>query len=184
LRFITLRDGTDVIQCVIEKSKVPEGVWEASQGVKIETSLELEGTISKDARAPTGYEVHVSDIKIVTPCDQYPITKDQSPEWLLDMRHLWLRSRKMNAVLKVRNTVLQSFRTFYLKQGFIEFSAPILQPNQSEGGSTLFEVKYYQDKTFLTRAGNCTRRLRSTATRDYSPYLLASARRRARLHVT
>ena len=152
LRFITLRDGTNVIQCVLEKEKLPEQVWLDAEKVKIETSLEITGTINADPRAPTGYELHVTDLNIVSLCEIYPITKDQSPEFLLDVRHLWIRSRKMNAIFKVRNTVLQAFRNYYLHQGFIEFSAPILQPNQSEGGSTLFEVKYYQDKTFLTQS--------------------------------
>jgi asparaginyl-tRNA synthetase len=152
LKFITMRDGTNVLQCVIEKANVPEKIWTDAQTVKIETCLELSGTIHEDKRAPTGYELHVTDLTLVGNCDIYPITKDQSPEFLLDMRHLWIRSRKINAILKVRNTVMQAFRNYYLKQGFIEFSAPILQPNQSEGGSTLFEVKYYQDKTFLTQS--------------------------------
>jgi asparaginyl-tRNA synthetase len=151
-RFISVRDGTNVIQCVFEQEHIEPRAWQDCLRVKIETSLEITGTIKQDARAPTGYEIHATDIHIVGLCEIYPITKDQSPEFLLDMRHLWLRSRKMNAILKVRNTVLQAYRNFYLKQGFIEFSAPILQPNQSEGGSTLFEVKYYQDKTFLTQS--------------------------------
>src|SRR3989304_9605253 len=107
LRFVTIRDGTSILQCVIEKEKVPEKVWEEAQKVKIETSLEIGGTMHEDKRAPTGFELHATSLKIVGDCEIYPITKDQSPEFLLDVRHLWIRSRKINAVFKVRNTVLQ-----------------------------------------------------------------------------
>ena len=149
VRFIVLRDHTNIIQCVVSpQSKA----WTPSQDVSIETSLTLSGTIREDKRAPTGYEVQVDELEIIGPSDTFPITKDQSPEFLLDMRHLWIRSRKLSSVMKVKNTVLQAFRTFYLQQGFYEMPPPILQPNQCEGGSTLFEVKYYKDKTYLSQS--------------------------------
>ena len=149
VRFLVLRDATNIIQCVI---KPDNKYWEDAQKTPVETSVELEGTIKKDERAPTGYEIEIETLKIIGESPTYPITKDQSTEFLLDNRHLWLRSRKLTAVMKVRNTVLQAFRNFYLKQGYYEFPPPILQPSQSEGGATLFEVKYYKDKTYLTQS--------------------------------
>ncbi|RJQ17231.1 asparagine--tRNA ligase [Candidatus Woesearchaeota archaeon] len=152
LKFITLRDATGIIQCVIEKDIVGEELFKTADKLQIEASMEIHGTIKEDKRAPTGFEISVNDFKVIGWSDTYPISKDQSPEFLLDNRHLWLRSRKMAAVMKVRHTVLSAFREFYNKHGFYEFSPPILQPNQCEGGSTLFEVKYYQTKTFLTQS--------------------------------
>ncbi len=152
LKFLVLRDSTNIIQCVIEKKVVGEEKFAVADKIQIEASIEVHGTIKTEPRAPSGFEIAVKDFNVVGECDTYPITKDQSPEFLLDMRHLWIRSRKMQAILKIRNTVMQAFRNFYLQNSFFEFSPPILQPNQSEGGSTLFEVKYYNDKIFLTQS--------------------------------
>lgn len=152
LTFIVLRDVTNIIQCIVEKSKVKPKNWNESQKVTIETSLHITGTIKKDERAPTGYEIIVTDLEIIGASDTYPITKDQSNEYLLEKRHLWVRSRKITSIMKIRHTVLQAFREHYINKGFYEFSPPIFQSNQSEGGSTLFEVKYYTDKTYLTQS--------------------------------
>lgn len=152
LKFIVLRDSTNIIQCVIEKQIVGDEKFAVADKLQVEASLEIFGTIKEDKRAPTGYEIAVKDFNVVGFCDTFPITKDQSQEFLLDTRHLWIRSRKMQAILKIRNTVMQAFRNYYLKNNFFEFSPPILQPNQSEGGATLFEVKYYKNKIFLTQS--------------------------------
>ncbi|MBU1975789.1 MAG: asparagine--tRNA ligase [Nanoarchaeota archaeon] len=151
MRFIVLRDSTNIIQCVIEKSNVNENVWNDVVKLQIEASVEVKGTIKKDTRAPSGYEILVKDVHVVGWSDTYPITKDQSNEHLLDNRHLWIRSRKMTAILKIRSTYLFAREEFFQKQGFWKFDPPILQPNQCEGGSTLFEVKYYNQKTYLSQ---------------------------------
>ncbi|MFH1133350.1 MAG: asparagine--tRNA ligase [Nanoarchaeota archaeon] len=148
-RFIIIRDGTNVIQCVIDDKHAD---WAEAQKASLESSVEVHGDIHEDKRAPTGYEIHITKFKLVHQAEPYPITKDQSPEFLLDMRHLWVRSRKIVAVTRIRHTVLSAFRKFYAEQGYVELSPPILQPNQCEGGSTLFEVKYYNDKTFLSQS--------------------------------
>lgn len=150
-KFIVLRDGTNIIQCVVRKEDVPLALWEDAVKLQVEASIELTGTLKRDERAPTGVELTVKELHVVGPSDTYPISKDQSPEFLLDNRHLWLRSRYMNAVLKVKAKVMQAWREYYDKQSFIEFTPPIFQPNQSEGGATLFEVKYYKEKTFLAQ---------------------------------
>ena len=149
--FIVLRDHTDVIQCVIEKDKVSKKIWEDTEKLLIESSLELEGIIKEEKRAPTGYEVHVDKLNVVQFAERFPIVKDQSPEFLLDNRHLWIRSRKMVAIMKIRSTVLGAIHKFFREKGYIEFTPPIFQPTQSEGGSTLFEVKYFKETTYLSQ---------------------------------
>ena len=152
LKFIVLRDSTNIIQCVIEKEIVGEEKFQTIKKTQVETSMYIFGEIKKDERAPTGYEIHVSDFKIIGESDTFPITRDQSPEFLLDNRHLWLRSRRMTAILKIRSTYVQAREEFFKNKGFWRFDAPVLQPNQCEGGSTLFEVKYYKSKTFLSQS--------------------------------
>lgn len=152
MKFIVLRDHTGTIQCVVEKDKIGEEVFAIADKLQVEASIEIHGAIKEDKRAPTGFEVAVDDIKVVGDCDTFPITKDQSPEFLLDKRHLWLRSQKMTAIMKVRSSYIQARQEFFKKEGFFQFDPPILQPSQCEGGSTLFEVKYYKDKTYLSQS--------------------------------
>lgn len=149
--FIILRDHTDVIQCVIEKDNVSSKMWKDISNLLIESSIELEGTIKEDKRAPTGYELHVDEFNVLQFAERFPIVKDQSPEFLLDNRHLWLRSRKMVAIMKIRSTVVGAIHKFFRDRGYFEFDPPIFQPTQSEGGSTVFEVDYFGDKTYLAQ---------------------------------
>ncbi|KKK41376.1 MAG: Asparagine--tRNA ligase [Candidatus Lokiarchaeum sp. GC14_75] len=149
--FIVLRDGSDIIQCVISKSKNPE-LFEQAGKLTIESSLKVSGELKKDERAPTGFEVSLTDLEIIQIAEPFPITEYQSPELLYDNRHLWLRSRKLNAILKIRHTIVGAIHTFFRNHGYYEFDAPIFQPTMSEGGSTLFEVKYYNDKVYLSQS--------------------------------
>ncbi|MFC1774984.1 asparagine--tRNA ligase [Nanoarchaeota archaeon] len=151
LKFVILRDSTNIIQCVIEKTKVGEKKFKVADKVQIEAAIEVNGTIKPDKRAPSGFEISVSDFNIIGESNEYPIQKDLSEEFLLDVRHLWIRSRKMASIMKIRHTILKAFREYYTKQGYFEFSPPILQPTQSEGGATLFPVKYYDDTIFLSQ---------------------------------
>jgi asparaginyl-tRNA synthetase len=148
--FIVLRDESDVIQCVISKSKNAE-LFEKAEKLTIESSIKISGELKEDVRAPSGFEVSVSDMEIIQIADPFPITEHQSPELLYDNRHLWLRSRKLNAVLKIRHTVVGAIHDFFRNQGYYEFDAPIFQPSQSEGGATLFEVKYFEDIMYLSQ---------------------------------
>jgi asparaginyl-tRNA synthetase len=152
VKFVVLRDGTDILQCVIKKEVVGEEKFAEADKLQVEASMEVHGTIKEDKRAPTGFELQVEAFTVVGLSDQFPITKDQSQEFLLDKRHLWLRSRKMQAIIAIKAKVMQAWREFYDGQRFKEFTPPIFQPNQSEGGATLFEVKYYKAKTFLTQS--------------------------------
>lgn len=148
--FIVLRDESDIIQCVISKSKKPE-IFEKANKLTIESSVEISGELRKDERAPTGYEITVSNLEIIQIAEPFPITEHQSPELLYDNRHLWLRSRKLTAVLKIRHTIVGAIHGFFRSHGYYEFDAPIFQPTQSEGGATLFEVKYFEDKIYLSQ---------------------------------
>ncbi|MBT7902814.1 asparagine--tRNA ligase [Candidatus Woesearchaeota archaeon] len=151
LKFIVLRDSSNIIQCVIEKEIIGEEKFLTVKKTQVETSMKIYGEIKKEERAPTGYELHVSDFEIVGECDTFPISRDQSIEFLADNRHLWLRSRKMTAIMKIRSTYIQAREEFFKNKKFWRFDAPILQPSQCEGGSTLFEVKFYKEKTFLSQ---------------------------------
>lgn len=150
--FIVLRDVTNIIQCVIAKEKVSETVWKDAEKVNIESSIIVEGEIIKDERAPTGYELRISDLKILQLADRFPITKDQSTEFLLDQRHLWLRSRELTNVWKIKAEVLRAAREFFDKEGYFEVTPPIITGSACEGGSTLFEIKYFDEKAFLSQS--------------------------------
>ncbi|MHA2280791.1 MAG: asparagine--tRNA ligase [Promethearchaeota archaeon] len=149
--FIVLRDGSDIIQCVISKIKNPE-IFEKAEKLTIESSIKVSGELKKDDRAPTGYEVSLTDLEIIQIAEPFPITEYQSPELLYDNRHLWLRSRRLNAILKIRHTIVGAIHEFFRNNGYFEFDAPIFQPSMSEGGSTLFEVKYFKDTVYLSQS--------------------------------
>jgi asparaginyl-tRNA synthetase len=152
LVFATIRDSTGIIQVVIEKEKIGEDDFKDAKKALIESSLELTGQIIEDARAPGGFELHVSSFKIINHAEKFPITRDQSEEFLRENRHLWLRSRKLTSIMKVRSTITGAIHQFFRDRGYHEFTPPILTPSACEGGSTLFEVKYFDDITYLTQS--------------------------------
>ncbi|MFH0870124.1 MAG: asparagine--tRNA ligase [archaeon] len=152
MKFVVLRDAADIIQCIIKKEKFTEDMFADADKLQLECSMELEGTIKEDERAPSGYEIDVDHFKVIGWSDSFPIKSDQNREFLDDNRHLWLRSRKQSTILRIRSTYIFAREEFFQKKGFFRFDPPILQPNQCEGGSTLFEVKYYKDKTFLSQS--------------------------------
>lgn len=145
MKFIVLRDSTNIIQCVLE-SKNFEKQWKDIDKIKIESSLEIIGEIKEDKRAPTGFEIQVKKINIIQIAEDFPINKDLNEELLGDRRHLWLRSRKMTAILKIRSTVFNAIHEYFRKNGFYEYQSPIFQAVQCEGGSTLFNVDYFGRK--------------------------------------
>ncbi len=149
--FIVLRDPSNIVQCIARKGEVSDKEWEDAEKALIETSIEIHGEIKKDDRAPTGYEIHVKKLNIVSFSEVFPINKDQSKEFLADNRHLWLRSRKMTAVMKIRSTVFGAIHDYFRSHGFYEFQSPMFQSTQCEGGSTLFPVNYFGKKLFLTQ---------------------------------
>jgi len=145
LKFITLRDSTNVIQCVLDRGNF-DSTWSEVDSIRMETSMELSGEIKKDERAPTGYELQVKEFKVVGKSENFPINKDQSVEFLADNRHLWLRSRRMTSMLKIRSTVFAAIDEFFKGEGFYEYHSPIFQAVQCEGGSELFSVNYFDKK--------------------------------------
>ena len=153
--FPQLRDGTGVVQCVVTKNAIGPEVWESLKGLGQESALIIQGTVRADERAPGGYEIDVSAAQVLQQVHDYPITpKEHGTEFLMDQRHLWLRSRRQNAILKVRHTVVQAVRGFLDGDGFTLCDAPILTPAACEGTTTLFEVDYFEgEKAYLTQSG-------------------------------
>ncbi|MFH1173733.1 MAG: asparagine--tRNA ligase [archaeon] len=145
-KFIVLRDSTNTIQCVIEKSVVGEEQYAVADKIQLEASMELHGEIHKDDRAPTGFELRVDAFTVIGPSENFPLNKDHGAEFLADNRHLWLRSRKMTAILKIRSEVFRAIDEYFKKEGFYEYHSPIFQSVQCEGGSSLFEVDYFKQK--------------------------------------
>ncbi|MGB7921825.1 MAG: asparagine--tRNA ligase [Pyrinomonadaceae bacterium] len=155
LLFPQLRDGTGLAQCVVVKKAVAPEVWDALKGLGQESALVVRGTVRADERAPGGYEVDVSGAEVVSEAHDYPITpKEHGTEFLMDNRHLWLRSRRQHAILKVRHTVVRAVRDFLDDDNFTLLDAPIFTPAACEGTTTLFEVDYFGDaKAYLTQSG-------------------------------
>jgi asparaginyl-tRNA synthetase len=155
LLFPQLRDGTGIVQCVVFKKSVEPEVWDSLKGLGQESSLIVRGTVRSDERAPGGFELDVTGVEVVEAAHDYPITpKEHGTEFLMDHRHLWLRSRRQHAILKVRHTVVRAVRDFLDNDGFTLMDAPIFTPAACEGTTTLFEVDYFEDaKAYLTQSG-------------------------------
>src|SRR5688572_6746627 len=153
--FPQLRDGTGVVQCVAVKNAITPEVWEALKGLGQESALVIKGTVRADSRAPSGYEIDVVTADVLQQVHDYPITpKEHGTEFLMDHRHIWLRSRRQHAVLKVRHTVVQAVRNFLDNDGFTLADSPIFTPAACEGTTTLFEVDYFDgEKAYLTQSG-------------------------------
>lgn len=153
--FPQLRDGTGVVQCVALKSSVTPEIWDVLKGLGQESALAIRGAVRADSRAPGGYEIDLIDAQIVSEVHDYPITpKEHGTEFLMDHRHLWLRSRRQHAILKVRHTVIKAVRDFFDNDGFTLADAPIFTPAACEGTTTLFEVDYFDgEKAYLTQSG-------------------------------
>jgi asparaginyl-tRNA synthetase len=153
--FPQLRDGTGVVQCVALKNSLAPEIWDALKGLGQESALAIRGTVRADSRAPGAYEIDLIDGQVFDEVHDYPITpKEHGTEFLMDHRHLWLRSRRQHAILKVRHTVVKAVRDFFDNDGFTLADAPIFTPAACEGTTTLFEVDYFDgEKAYLTQSG-------------------------------
>jgi len=153
--FPQLRDGTGIVQCVVLKNSIAPETWEALKALGQESSVVIRGKVRADSRAPGGYEIDVTGAEVLQQVHDYPITpKEHGTEFLMDHRHLWLRSRRQHAVLKVRHTVVQAVRNFLDQDGFTLADSPIFTPAACEGTTTLFEVEYFEgEKAYLTQSG-------------------------------
>jgi asparaginyl-tRNA synthetase len=154
VRFLLVRDGTGIIQSVISSDEVNPDLFRIADQLTQESSLILEGTVRAEPRAPGGYEILPKGIKVFQFTRDYPITpKAHSVEFLLPIRHLWLRSKKQNAILRIRHEIIKAIRDFLDHRGFINCDTPILTPAAVEGTTTLFPVDYFGDKVYLTQSG-------------------------------
>jgi len=152
--FLLVRDGTGVIQCIVEKSSASDELFAKASGLTQESSVEIAGTIREDTRAPGGYEMSVTGLSLIQIAENYPITpKDHGTDFLMDNRHLWLRSQRQHAIMKVRAGLVRFIRDFFDHRGFVNMDTPIFTPNACEGTTTLFETDYFGDKAYLTQSG-------------------------------
>ncbi|MFP5263455.1 MAG: asparagine--tRNA ligase [Blastocatellia bacterium] len=155
LMFPQVRDGSGIIQGVVFKKNVPEQVWNDFEKLTQESSIIVRGTVRADERAPGGYEMDVTGVEVLQVAEPYPITpKEHGVEYLMDHRHLWLRSRRQHAILSVRAEVIRAVRDYLDSNGFLLMDTPIFTPAACEGTTTLFGVDYFEDsKAYLTQSG-------------------------------
>ncbi len=155
IHFLIVRDGSGFIQAVMSKATVGEELFQKTGHLGQETAIVLEGMVRADTRAPGGYEVDVASLLVVGPARDYPITpKEHGVDFLLDRRHLWIRSERQHAILRVRHTVINAVRDFFNTHGFILADTPVFTPAACEGTTTLFPVSYFDHATaYLTQSG-------------------------------
>ena len=153
IQFIVLRDGSGFCQCVLVKSEVDERIWERARQLTTESSLRLIGTVQPNPRNQN-YELLVKDLEIVHISEAFPITpKEHGIEFLMDRRHLWFRSKRQWAILRIRHTLVKAIRDFFDERGFTLIDSPILTPTAAEGTSTLFGVDYFDEQAYLSQSG-------------------------------
>lgn len=154
IRFVLLRDGTGIIQCVFADGLVPALAFELADNIPQESSVRISGVVREDKRAPGGYELTANDMEVIALSEPYPITpKEHGIEFLMEHRHLWLRSRRQVAILRIRNEIIKGLRDYLDEQGFLCCDTPILTPASVEGTTTLFPVDYYGEQVYLTQSG-------------------------------
>lgn len=154
IAFLQLRDGTGFMQGVVVKAEVGDDMFASAKALTQETSLYVTGTINEDTRSPFGYEMAVSGVEVISESHDYPITpKDHGTEFLMDHRHLWLRSNRQHAIMKIRNEIIRASYEFFNKEGFLKIDPPILTGSAPEGTTELFHTKYFEEDAFLSQSG-------------------------------
>lgn len=155
IRFLLLRDGTGLLQAVMSRADVPEEIFDLFNKLTRESSLEITGLVKADQRAPGGHELILKDVKPISIAEEYPITlKEHGPDFLLQNRHLWLRSRKQEAIMRIRAELIRAICGFFDELGFIRLDAPVFTPSACEGTSSLFAVDYFKyGQAYLTQSG-------------------------------
>ncbi|AAV43001.1 asparaginyl-tRNA synthetase [Lactobacillus acidophilus NCFM] len=152
--FLQLRDGTAFFQGVVRKNDVTDEVFQAAKSLRQEASFYITGTVHEDARSHFGYEIQITNLKVVSNNEGYPIgNKEHGVDFLLDHRHLWLRSKKPFAIMQIRNTMFKATVDFFEKEGFIKFDAPIFMHSAPEGTTQLFHVEYFNNDAYLSQSG-------------------------------
>jgi asparaginyl-tRNA synthetase len=154
IRFVLLRDGTGILQCVFAAAEIDSSTFELADSVNQEALVEVSGTIKEFARAPGGVELGAKSIKLLSDSADYPITpKEHGIDFLLSRRHLWLRSSRQHALLRCRDTMIRAFHNFFADRNFTLIDPPIITPTSCEGASELFEISYFDDKAYLSQSG-------------------------------
>ncbi|MBW5466707.1 asparagine--tRNA ligase [Brevibacillus formosus] len=154
IQFLQLRDGSGFIQGVVVKAEVAEEVWENASQLTQESSLYITGVVRADDRAPSGYELTVTGVEIIQIAEEYPISlKEHGVDFLMDHRHLWLRSPRQRAVMAVRSEVIRAMYEFFHENGFVKVDPPILTPTSAEGTTNLFHTKYFDEDAYLSQSG-------------------------------
>ncbi|OIP61310.1 MAG: asparagine--tRNA ligase [Nitrospirae bacterium CG_4_9_14_3_um_filter_53_35] len=154
LHFLQVRDGTGIIQCVVFKGDVSPELFDLADRISQESAIEVRGRVKRDERSPLGYELGVTDLSLVHEALDYPITpKEHGVAFLMDHRHLWLRSSRQHAILRIRHEVIRAVRDFFDGKGFTLLDAPIFTPNACEGTTTLFSTEYFETQAYLTQSG-------------------------------
>ncbi|MFO0726969.1 MAG: asparagine--tRNA ligase [Myxococcota bacterium] len=154
IHFLQVRDGSETIQCVMGKNDVPEEVFLAADHLPQESAIIVKGTVRRDKRSPLGFEIGATGLTVVHKAEPYPITpKEHGVAFLMDHRHLWLRSQRQHKIMRVRHTIIRAIRDYLDQNGFVLIDAPIFTPNPCEGTTNLFEVGYFDDKAYLTQSG-------------------------------
>ena len=152
--FVVVRDGTGIVQCVLVKKEVAPEVWDRFAELTLETSVHVTGAVREDARAPGGYELTLSDVVIIGKATDYPIQpKEHGVDFLLDHRHLWLRSSQQRAIMSVRNEIIKAIHDFFYDRDFYRIDTPIITGSIGEGGAGLFEIDYFEQKAYLAQTG-------------------------------
>ncbi|WP_416807496.1 asparagine--tRNA ligase [Bacillus safensis] len=154
IAFLQLRDGTGFIQGVVVKAEVEEEVFKLAKSVTQETSVYVTGQVTKDERSPLGFELQVKSIEVIHEATDYPITpKEHGTEFLMDHRHLWLRSKKQHAIMKIRNEIIRATYEYFHQEGFVKVDPPILTGSAPEGTTELFATKYFDEDAYLSQSG-------------------------------
>lgn len=155
IHFIQLRDGSGIIQCVMAKNDVSEEDFELAKRLTQESAIMITGTVREDKRSPLGFEIHANKLELVAEAqDDYPISpKEHGVAFLMDHRHLWLRSKRQNIIMRMRSSLVKAIRDYFDEQDFVLLDAPIFTPNACEGTSTLFSTKYFEREAYLTQSG-------------------------------
>ncbi len=154
IKFLLLRDGTGICQCVYFRGECNEQSFEEFEKLSQETSVKVTGVVREEKRSPGGFEISARELEIIGGSVEYPISpKDHGPDFLMNNRHLWIRSKKQHAVLRVRAEIIAAIRDFFDGRGFTLTDAPIFTPSACEGTSTLFETQYFDEKAYLSQSG-------------------------------
>src|SRR5699024_4523963 len=154
IAFLQLRDGSGFVQAVVSKNDVAEDVFQLAKNMNQESSMYITGTVAKDTRSQLGYELHVTTIELIHEASEYPITpKEHGTEFLMDHRHLWLRSKRQHAIMKIRNEIIRSTYEFFNEHDYVKIDPPILTGSSAEGTTELFHTQYFDEEAYLSQSG-------------------------------